>query len=112
MLSPARPVILPGGVAEGSSSFEAPLQFVTDGVLVGKFRPDDSRDELDIRVRFPATDRSLAAFDQLMINTPMGPVPASYFVKRLAAQQVTVIHRRNSQRLVLLQANAGGDTTK
>ena len=82
------------------------IQFVTDGVLVGKFRPDDSRDELDIRVRFPATDRSLAAFDQLMINTPKGAVPASYFVKRVPAKQVTVIHRRNSQRLVLLQANA------
>ena len=82
------------------------IQFVTDGVLVGKFRPDDSRDELDIRVRFPATDRSLAAFDQLMINTARGAVPASYFVKRVPARQVTVIHRRNSQRLVLLQANA------
>lgn len=76
------------------------------GVLVGKFRPDDSRDELDIRVRFPQSDRSLSAFDQLMINTPQGPVPASYFVRRVPAQQVTVIHRRNSQRLVLLQANA------
>ena len=82
------------------------IQFVTDGVLVGKFRPDDSRDELDIRVRFPAADRNIAAFDQLMINTPQGAVPASYFVKRLPAQQVTVIHRRNSERLVLLQANA------
>jgi multidrug efflux pump len=82
------------------------IQFVTDGVLVGKFRPDDSRDELDIRVRFPQSDRSLSAFDQLMINTPRGPVPASYFVRRVPAQQVTVIHRRNSQRLVLLQANA------
>ena len=82
------------------------IQFVTDGVLVGKFRPDDSRDELDIRVRFPATDRSLASFDQLMINTARGAVPASYFVKRVPARQVTSIHRRNAQRLVLLQANA------
>ena len=82
------------------------IQFVTNGILVGKFRPDDSKDELDIRVRFPEADRSLSAFDQLMINTPKGPVPASYFVKRMPAQQVTAIHRRNSQRLVLLQANA------
>ena len=82
------------------------IQFVTGGVLVGKFRPDDSRDELDIRVRFPQSDRNLSAFDQLMINTAQGPVPASYFVRRVPAQQVTVIHRRNSQRLVLLQANA------
>ncbi len=82
------------------------IQFVTNGILVGKFRPDDSKDELDIRVRYPAADRSLSAFDQMMINTPKGPVPASYFVKRAPARQVTAIHRRNSQRLVLLQANA------
>ena len=82
------------------------IQFVTGGILVGKFRPDDSKDELDIRVRFPAADRSLPAFDALTINTPQGPVPVSYFVKRLPAQQVTAIQRRNSQRLVLLQANA------
>jgi multidrug efflux pump len=82
------------------------IQFVTGGVLVGKFRPDDSRDELDIRLRFPEGDRSIAAFDQLMINTAQGPVPASYFVKRLPAQQVTVLHRRAGQRLALLQANA------
>jgi multidrug efflux pump len=48
----------------------------------------------------------MTAFDQLMINTAKGPVPASYFVRRVAARQVTVLHRRNSQRLVLLQANA------
>jgi len=82
------------------------IQFVTNGILVGKFRPDDSRDELDIRVRFPARDRSIAAFDALTISTSLGPVPASYFVKRLAAQQVTSIRRRDGQRLVLLQANA------
>jgi multidrug efflux pump len=82
------------------------IQFVTGGILVGKFRPDDARDELDIRVRFPDGYRSISAFDTLMINTPQGPVPASYFVKRVPAQQVTAIHRRDSQRLVLLQANA------
>jgi multidrug efflux pump len=82
------------------------IQFVTNGILVGKFRPDDAKDELDIRVRFPESARTLAAFDQLMINTKLGPVPASYFVKRVPAQQVTRINRRNSQRLALLQANA------
>ncbi|MBQ1541366.1 MAG: efflux RND transporter permease subunit [Caulobacteraceae bacterium] len=88
------------------SSVGQAIQFVTDGILVGKFRPDDAQDELDIRVRFPQDSRSLAAFDQLMVSTPSGPVPASYFVKRLAAQQVTAIQRRDGQRLVVLQANA------
>ncbi|WP_293680257.1 efflux RND transporter permease subunit, partial [uncultured Phenylobacterium sp.] len=37
------------------------IQFLTDGVLMGRFRPDDAEDELDIRVRFPAIDRNVAA---------------------------------------------------
>ncbi|HEX3888799.1 MAG TPA: efflux RND transporter permease subunit [Phenylobacterium sp.] len=82
------------------------IQFLTDGVLVGRFRPDDVQDELDIRMRFPADARTLAAFDQLKITTPSGPVPASYFVKRLPTQQVSLIQRREGQRLVLIQANA------
>ncbi|WP_309605195.1 efflux RND transporter permease subunit [Phenylobacterium sp.] len=82
------------------------IQFLTGGVLVGRFRPDDAQDELDIRVRFPSDARTVAAFDQLKITTPTGPVPASYFVKRLPSQQVTQIQRREGQRMVLIQANA------
>jgi multidrug efflux pump len=74
-------------------------------VLAGRFRPDDSQNEIDIRLRFPAEARTVAAFDQLKITTPLGPVPASYFVKRLPAQQVTQIQRRDGQRLVIIQGN-------
>ncbi|MFI4965693.1 MAG: efflux RND transporter permease subunit [Caulobacterales bacterium] len=81
------------------------IQFLTDGVLVGRFRPDDAQDELDIRVRFPSDARTVAAFDQLKITTPSGPVPASYFIKRVPAQQITQIQRREGQRMVLIQAN-------
>jgi multidrug efflux pump len=81
------------------------IQFVTGGVLVGRFRPDDAEDELDIRVRFPPEARNIAAFDQLKIGTALGPVPASYFVKQAPAQQVTTIQRRDGQRLVVVQAN-------
>jgi len=81
------------------------IQFVTGGVLVGRFRPDDADDELDIRVRFPPESRNVAAFDTLKIPTATGPVPASYFIKQLPAQQVTSIQRRDGQRLVVIQAN-------
>ena len=82
------------------------IQFVTGGVLAGRYRPDDATDELDIRVRFPAEARNIAAFDALKITTPQGPVPASYFVHQTPAQQVTTIQRRDSQRVVIVQANA------
>ena len=84
------------------------IQFVTDGILVGKFRPVDAQDELDIRVRFPPDARNIAAFDQLKISTPQGPVPVSYLVKMTPAQQVKSIVRRDSQRLVVVQANVHG----
>jgi multidrug efflux pump len=82
------------------------IQFVTNGVLVGRFRPDDAEDELDIRVRFPASERSVSALSNLYITTPQGAVPANYFVKQVPAQQVNAIQRRDSQRLVIIQANA------
>lgn len=81
------------------------IQFVTGGVLVGRFRPDDADDELDIRVRFPPEARNIAAFDDLKISTALGPVPASYFITQAPAQQVTTIQRRDGQRLVIVQAN-------
>ena len=81
------------------------IQYTTTGVLVGRFRPDDAEEELDIRVRFTPEGRNAAAFETLKITTPNGPVPASYFVKRVPAQQVTSIQRRDSQRLVSIQAN-------
>ena len=84
------------------------IEFVTDGLLAGKIRPDDSRDELDIRLRFPPQDRNIAAFQHLKITTPKGPVPASYFVTMKPAQQVTTITRRGGQRLVIVQANVRG----
>ncbi|MGA0604587.1 efflux RND transporter permease subunit [Phenylobacterium sp. VNQ135] len=82
------------------------IQFLTGGVLMGRFRPDDAEDELDIRVRFPPEARNVAAFNQLKITTPQGPVPVSYFIKRVPTQQVTQIQRRDGQRLVMVQANA------
>ncbi|HQT52746.1 MAG TPA: efflux RND transporter permease subunit, partial [Phenylobacterium sp.] len=81
------------------------VQYTTGGVLVGRFRPDDAEDELDIRVRFAPEGRNVAAFENMKIPTAQGPVPASYFVKRVPAQQVINIQRRDSQRLVLIQAN-------
>lgn len=82
------------------------IQFATNGVLAGRFRPDDAEDELDIRVRFPADERNISTFDRLKITTANGSVPASYFVHRVAAPQVVSINRRDGQRVVVIQANA------
>ena len=41
------------------------IQYTTTGVLVGRFRPNDADDELDIRVRFTPEGRNLDALDSL-----------------------------------------------
>ena len=55
------------------------VRLVTSGLTVGSYRPDDSSDEVDIRIRFPKSDRHLDSIDQLRLMTPNGLVPISNF---------------------------------
>ncbi|MEM6555364.1 MAG: efflux RND transporter permease subunit [Pseudomonadota bacterium] len=84
----------------------AAVQLVTNGILVGRYRPDDALDEIDIRVRLPESERSVQALDRLRIATPNGQVPLSQFVERKPAQKVSKIERRDGKRIVLVRANA------
>ena len=88
------------------SAVGAAVQLVTNGILVGRYRPDDALDEIDIRVRLPEADRSVEALDRLRIGTPEGQVPLSLFVSRVPAPKVTKIERRDGKRVVLVRANA------
>ena len=81
------------------------IQLVTNGILVGKYRPDDSEDEIDIRVRLPESERSLDRLDQLRIQTPMGMVPIRNFVTREAKPLVSSITRQNGNFSMTVNAN-------
>lgn len=82
------------------------VQLVTNGILIGRYRPDDALDELDIRVRLPESERSIQALDRLRIATPGGQVPLAQFVTRVPAQKVTKIERRDGKRMISVKANA------
>ena len=84
----------------------AAVQLVTNGILVGRYRPDDALDEIDIRVRLPEGERSIQALDRLRIATPNGQVPLSQFVERRPAPKVTQIERRDGKRVIMVRANA------
>lgn len=84
----------------------AAVQLVTNGVLVGRFRPDDVNEEIDIRVRFPEDARSASAIDSLRIATPQGNVPLSLFVTREPAPRVSQIERRDGRRVIDVRGNA------
>lgn len=56
------------------------VQFLTNGLMLGTYRPDDIDDELDIRVRYPEKERSLSKLAQLRLKTAAGLIPVSHFV--------------------------------
>lgn len=82
------------------------VQLITNGVLVGKYRPDDAESEIDIRVRYPMEDRNIAALDALTVNTALGVVPLSNFVKRVAKPRVNKLQRLDGSGVVSVYANA------
>lgn len=87
------------------SSVGSIVQMVTNGIKVGDYRPADSIDEVDIRVRFPEDKRRLEQLNDLRIQTPMGNVPLSNFVTREPRQRVTTIERIDGNRVISVRAN-------
>lgn len=85
----------------------ATVQLVTNGILIGNYRPDDADDEVDIRVRYPAEYRNISQLDQLRIRTNNGLVPMSNFVTRTPQQQVSTIERIDGHRRYMIKANMG-----
>lgn len=56
------------------------VQFLTNGLNLGTYRPDDVDDALDIRVRYPENERSLSKLAELRLQTTSGQIPVSHFV--------------------------------
>lgn len=91
------------------TSVGAVIQLVTNGIMIGEYRPDDAQDEVDIRARFPDNFRVLDQLDHLRVQTPHGLVPISNFVTREAQPQVSTIERINGFRRVMVKANTAVD---
>lgn len=89
----------------GVASVGAMIQLVTNGVLIGKYRPNDSDDEVDIRVRLPEQERSLEKLDDLRLRTQNGQVPISNFVTMEAKPKVGSITRRDGLYAMDVKAN-------
>ena len=83
----------------------AALQFMTEGALVGQYRPLNVEDEVDIRIRYPSSSRDLAQLDSLRIQTPQGALPLSSVVKRVAKPRQDKIERRDLQPFYVIQGN-------
>jgi len=87
------------------------VQLVTNGIFVARYRPDDSDDEVDIRVRYPGADRGVHALDDLRIATNTGQiVPLSNFVTPVATKKTATIEHSDSRRVYHVRANMKPNT--
>ncbi len=87
------------------TSVGAAIQLITNGALVGRYRPDDVDDEVDIRVRYPEEYRGISQLDHLRVSTREGQVPISSFVDRKAKAKVSTIFRQNGTRIMYVRAD-------
>jgi len=81
------------------------IQLVTNGIVLAEFRPDDTTDELEIRVRYPIKNRNLGQLDELRVPTSNGLVPVSNFLTLAPAPRTGVIQRVDAQRVITIQSD-------
>ncbi|MEL6681053.1 MAG: efflux RND transporter permease subunit [Pseudomonadota bacterium] len=81
------------------------VQLLTRGITVDDYRPEGSDDDVDIVVRFPAADRTLAELEALRVPTNAGLVPISNFVSFNPAPQSGVITRIDQSRVITISAD-------
>jgi multidrug efflux pump len=81
------------------------VQLVTNGILIDEYRPDDADDEVEIRARFPESDRTLEQLERLRVNTAQGSTPIGNFVTRLPAQKVGTLERVDGERVLQVAAD-------
>jgi multidrug efflux pump len=81
------------------------IKFITNGLKVTSYRPNDTDDDVDILVRYPEKHRNLDALDNLKVVTEEGMVPASNFVQRKAEPKVDTIQRTNGVRVMSIKAD-------
>ena len=81
------------------------VQLVTRGILLDTMRVEGSDDELEIRVRLPASDRVLSTLDSLRVQTRQGLVPLSNFVTREPVPSLAQIDRVDQTRYFDVRAD-------
>ncbi|SFP34751.1 efflux RND transporter permease subunit [Tranquillimonas alkanivorans] len=81
------------------------VQLLTQGITVADYRPDDAEGPVDIRVRFPAGDRTLEELQALRVPTNAGLVPVSNFVSFEPAPRTGTIKRIDQERVISIEAN-------
>ncbi len=80
------------------------VKLITNGIKVGDYRPDDSDEEVDIRVRYPLDERNINQLDQIRVMTTNGLVPIGNFVTRKPIPKTGTIKRTDAMRTMNIKA--------
>ncbi|WP_428771363.1 efflux RND transporter permease subunit [Vibrio sp.] len=81
------------------------VQFVTNGLKIGDYLPDDSTEEVDILVRYPENKRDIGRFDELRVKTAAGLVPITNFADIIPNHKQDTIRRIDGQRVTKIMAD-------
>ncbi|MFT5652459.1 MAG: multidrug efflux pump [Psychromonas sp.] len=81
------------------------VQFLTNGLMLGSYRPEDVDDELDIRVRYPEHERILSKLSALRLQTSAGQVPVSHFVALIPSEKQSSIKKVDSRIVMTVSAD-------
>ena len=88
----------------GLSDVGAAVQMVTNGIKVGEYRPLNLDREVDIRIRFPKSERNIDQLGNLNVQTQKGLVPVSSFVETNIKPATKSISRQDGKRVHSLAA--------
>jgi multidrug efflux pump len=81
------------------------VKMVTSGLQLGSYRPDDADDEVDIRLRFPTTSRTLDQLDELRISHQGQLIPISSFTEKSPNQQTGNLVRTGNNLRYMIEAD-------
>ncbi len=81
------------------------VQMFTAGVKIATYQPNDSEEELDIRLRFPEGERNLEQMMNLKVPSVYGAVPLSNFAEFQPQQKTTKLDRVNGHRVMSVQSD-------
>lgn len=81
------------------------VKMLTTGLVVGNYRPDDSEEELDIKVRYPKQFRHLDSLQSIRVSTPQGMVPISNFAYVIPDRRQPSIHKVDGNQVLTIQAD-------
>jgi multidrug efflux pump len=82
------------------------VKLLTAGVSISDYRPDDTDEELDIKLRFPSDQRNLDRLEELRVPTASGEyVPLSVFATLVPKSKGGDIERKSGQRFYYIDSN-------